>query len=158
MAVENITYTVPKDTYNYIKNEQYVNMMIREYLSNELSKRLVEILDIEGEIVTKVSDINEELNVYLDAVVFKRQLFHKPLVKCKECAHRDPEDKMCDCGMPERAGCIFPVDDDYFCMYGERRTEDNIEDLDDLGFIKTVYEAFDPYQGDRDRDENGDIY
>lgn len=45
------------------------------------------------------------------------------IVQCKECKHRDPEDKKCDSGMPERQGCIFPVDDDYFCKYGERRSE-----------------------------------
>lgn len=45
------------------------------------------------------------------------------IVQCKDCKHRDPEDKKCDCGMFERQGCIFPVDDDYFCKYGERRTE-----------------------------------
>lgn len=43
------------------------------------------------------------------------------LVRCRECKHRDPEDKKCDCGMGERQGCIFPVADDYFCKYGERR-------------------------------------
>lgn len=45
------------------------------------------------------------------------------IVTCGECKHRDPEDKKCDCGMFERQGCIFPVDDDYFCKYGERRNE-----------------------------------
>lgn len=45
------------------------------------------------------------------------------IVKCGECKHRDPEDKKCDCGMFERQGCIFPVADDYFCKYGERRSE-----------------------------------
>lgn len=45
------------------------------------------------------------------------------LVRCEECKHRDPEDKKCDCGMFERQGCIFPVADDYFCKYGERREE-----------------------------------
>ena len=45
------------------------------------------------------------------------------VVRCKECIHRDPEDKKCDSGMSERQGCIFPVDDDYFCKYGERREE-----------------------------------
>ena len=44
------------------------------------------------------------------------------VVRCKECKHRDPEDKKCDCGGFERAGCIFAVDDDYFCSFGERRT------------------------------------
>ena len=41
------------------------------------------------------------------------------LVRCKDCRHRDPEDKKCDCGEAERAGCVFPVGDDYFCAYGE---------------------------------------
>lgn len=43
------------------------------------------------------------------------------VVRCKDCRHRDPEDHKCDCGQLERAGCVFPVDDDYFCAYGERR-------------------------------------
>ena len=43
------------------------------------------------------------------------------IVRCGECKHRDPEDKKCDCGMFERQGCIFPVADDYFCKYGERK-------------------------------------
>lgn len=41
------------------------------------------------------------------------------LVRCKDCRHRDPEDKKCDCGELERAGCEFRVRDDYFCAYGE---------------------------------------
>ena len=45
------------------------------------------------------------------------------IVECKDCIHRDPEDKKCDCGQMERQGCIFPVADDYFCKYGERRSE-----------------------------------
>ena len=46
------------------------------------------------------------------------------IVECKDCIHRDPEDKKCDCGQMERQGCIFPVADDYFCKYGERRTDE----------------------------------
>lgn len=45
------------------------------------------------------------------------------IVTCGECKHRDPEDKKCDCGIFERQGCIFPVADDYFCKYGERRKD-----------------------------------
>jgi len=44
----------------------------------------------------------------------------REVVMCKNCRHRDPEDHKCDCGQLERAGCIFPVADDYFCAYGER--------------------------------------
>lgn len=48
------------------------------------------------------------------------------IVTCEECKHRDPEDKKCDCGQMERQGCIFPVADDYFCKYGERRADGDI--------------------------------
>lgn len=47
----------------------------------------------------------------------------RPVVLCRDCRHRDPEDKKCDCGQLERAGCVFPVDDDYYCAYGEKREE-----------------------------------
>lgn len=47
------------------------------------------------------------------------------IVRCKDCIHRDPEDKKCDCGMFERQGNIFPVKDDYFCAYGESKQSDN---------------------------------
>lgn len=43
------------------------------------------------------------------------------VVRCRDCRHRDPEDRKCDCGQIERQGCPFPVDDDYFCKYGERK-------------------------------------
>lgn len=44
-----------------------------------------------------------------------------PVVRCKDCKHRDPEDHKCDSGALERVGCIFSVADDYFCAWGERR-------------------------------------
>ena len=44
-----------------------------------------------------------------------------PVVRCKDCRHRDPEDHKCDCGEMERQGCPFRVDDDYYCAYGERK-------------------------------------
>lgn len=45
------------------------------------------------------------------------------LVRCKDCRHRDPEDHKCDSGENERQGCPFKVADNYFCAYGERRSE-----------------------------------
>lgn len=44
-----------------------------------------------------------------------------PVVRCEDCVHRDPEDHKCDSGQLERAGCIFPVDDNYFCAHGKRK-------------------------------------
>lgn len=48
------------------------------------------------------------------------------VVRCKDCRHRDPEDHKCDCGALERMGCVFPVADDYFCAWGERREDDTV--------------------------------
>ena len=42
------------------------------------------------------------------------------IVRCKDCIHRDPEDKKCDCSFQAKGG-IFPMGDDDFCSYGERR-------------------------------------
>jgi len=44
----------------------------------------------------------------------------RPKGECKTCRHRDPEDKKCDCGELERAGCTFPVSDKYYCKYYEK--------------------------------------
>ena len=43
----------------------------------------------------------------------------RPLVLCKNCKHRDPEDKKCDCGGMPWDTQVFPVPDDWFCPYGE---------------------------------------
>ena len=43
----------------------------------------------------------------------------RKIVRCRNCRHRDPEDHKCDCGGVERQGCPFPVNEDYFCAYGE---------------------------------------
>lgn len=49
---------------------------------------------------------------YMDAV---------EVVRCKNCTHRDPEDKRCD---HSRSGnCPFPMDDEDFCSDGERCVE-----------------------------------
>lgn len=44
------------------------------------------------------------------------------IVRCRDCVHRDPEDKKCDGAFQARGG-IFQMDDDDFCSYGERRKE-----------------------------------
>ena len=41
------------------------------------------------------------------------------IVRCKDCKHRDPEDKKCDCGHDIR--WQLPRKDDWFCADGERK-------------------------------------
>ena len=44
------------------------------------------------------------------------------VVRCRDCKHRDPEDKKCDCGGME--GLILPRPDEWYCANGERREND----------------------------------
>lgn len=44
----------------------------------------------------------------------------RPLVLCKNCKHRDPENKKCDCGGMPWNTQIIPVPDDWFCPQGEQ--------------------------------------
>ncbi len=43
----------------------------------------------------------------------------EPVVRCKDCKYRDPEDKRCDCGHD----ILWQLsrDDDWFCADGERK-------------------------------------
>ena len=41
------------------------------------------------------------------------------VVRCKDCKHRDPEDKKCDCG--HDIHWQLPRQDDWFCADGERK-------------------------------------
>ena len=43
------------------------------------------------------------------------------IVRCKDCKHRDPEDKKCDSG--HFIQWQLPRDDDWYCADAERRTD-----------------------------------
>lgn len=66
-------------------------------------------------VVVFADEIDKNKKARVDAV---------PVVRCAECGNRDPEDHKCRCGAMERQGCPFPVDDDYFCKYGDRKGGD----------------------------------
>lgn len=46
---------------------------------------------------------------------------HSELIRCRDCKHRDPEDKKCDCG--HFIMWQTPRDDDWYCADGERKEE-----------------------------------
>lgn len=51
---------------------------------------------------------------------YKRDLVE--VVRCKDCKHRDPEDKRCDCG--HDIMWQLPRNDNWFCADAERRSDD----------------------------------
>lgn len=57
---------------------------------------------------------------------------YQELVRCRECVHRDPEDKKCDCG--HDILWQLPRGDDWFCADGERKSNFLI--------IQAIEEAF----------------
>lgn len=46
-------------------------------------------------------------------------------VRCKDCKHRDPEDRKCDCG--HDIMWQLPRGDDWYCADGERKDGDRHE-------------------------------
>lgn len=50
------------------------------------------------------------------------ELEPEAIVRCKDCKHRDPEDKKCDCG--HDILWQLPRDNDWFCADAERRTDE----------------------------------
>ena len=52
-----------------------------------------------------------------------RLLIPQPeIIRCKDCEHRDPEDKKCDSG--HSIQWQLPRSDDWFCADAERRTDE----------------------------------
>ena len=57
-----------------------------------------------------------------DYVSFLESLSAQPeIIRCKDCKHRDPEDKKCDCG--HDIIWQLPRCDNWYCADAERRTE-----------------------------------
>lgn len=94
--------------------------------ADEVRKRAVEVYQGNG------VEFETIMMVPLSAIDNAPSMDAEKIVFCKDCRHRDPEDKKCDCGCFERQGCDFPVADDYFCKFGARR-------YSEIGKIITAY-------------------
>ena len=86
---------------------------------------MAEYIDIDAPIDFAVYERNRRITATLRQLLESNGAKYqtadvRPVVMCKDCRHRDPEDRKCDCGGMERQGCPFKVADDYFCAYGER--------------------------------------
>lgn len=71
------------------------------------------VFDQNLEILVPLSDIRKALQMTPTADAVE-------IVRCKDCIHRDPEDKKCDGIFQAKCG-MFQMDDNDFCSYGERR-------------------------------------
>jgi len=62
---------------------------------------------------------NEEQRTFDQIVDAQPTVDAVPVVRCRECKHRDPEDHKCDCG--HAILWQLPREDDWFCADGERK-------------------------------------
>lgn len=111
MAIENIVYHIPKESYDYVKKDvDYID----NYLLKKLGDCVMRNLVAEGEIVVKLSELCKEEFTPTNSIQLKRQIAWKPLVRCGECKHRDSE----FCQIRES---MYGIKDNDFCSYGERK-------------------------------------
>lgn len=61
------------------------------------------------------------LNQFIDFINDAPTVDAVPVVRCKDCKHRDPQDGKCDCG--HDILWQQPRSDDWYCADGERREE-----------------------------------
>ena len=73
-----------------------------------------------GQYCASCDETEQALNAAIEEIKSIPAADVVPVVRCRDCKHRDPEDKKCDCGGLEHAH-MFPVADDWFCADGEKR-------------------------------------
>lgn len=119
MAIENIVYHIPKESYDYVKKDvDYID----NYLLKKLGDCVMRNLVAEGEIVVKLSELCKEEFTPTNSIQLKRQIAWKPLVRCGECEHWDKEEHSCN--IRDSYGWDYKPTD--FCSYGERRGDGDI--------------------------------
>ena len=93
--------------------------------------RLIDADDLVAKIMTEAPDFMDGgssiTKAFILAMVKTRSVTPTvdavPVVRCKDCKHRDPEDKKCDCGGMPFDTQILPVPDAFWCAYGEYKTK-----------------------------------
>lgn len=118
---ESTAMAVSKDMLEYMKDDKGFADHIVSMLSRELADRLIQILDSEGEVIVKQSDMRVSEVLELNQVEYRRFLNWEHLVRCKDCVHRDGEDGQCPLQSTGDPYLDEYPQNDFFCAYGERR-------------------------------------
>ena len=74
---------------------------------------------------TLLDDVRKHTSSYIEDFV-KKLVDEQPsiqpeIIRCKDCKHRDPEDKKCDCG--HDIIWQMPRNDKWYCADGERKDD-----------------------------------
>lgn len=120
MAIENVVYHIPKEGYDYVIKDGFVDD-IDNYLLDKLGDCVMRNLVAEGEIVVKLSELCKEEFTPTNSIQLKRQIAWKPLVRCGECKHYNGHEQYCEINHFAR--------ENGFCSSGKRRTNETIESI-----------------------------
>lgn len=71
-----------------------------------------------GKVIEYIVPVNEGAR-NIDEMFIGVIQSHPQLIRCKDCKHRDPEDKKCDCG--HDVIWQLPRHDDWYCADAERK-------------------------------------
>lgn len=135
-------------TSDYIPNEiiQCDEIQIFNYVSGKQTKELCEavanVICDGNTYAIKMSKEERENLPYLSGMKVSREIHIDPLVTCGECKHKpikhDPEgddfgfnlvspngyDNLCPCLNTDDGFYSYMPEDNFFCAYGERRTDE----------------------------------
>jgi hypothetical protein len=69
--------------------------------------------------IISTKELHEALNEWIDG---RPPVDAVPVVRCKNCKHRDPEDRKCDCG--HDIMWQLPRGDDWYCADGKPKDKE----------------------------------
>lgn len=94
-----------------IKGLHDISGWITGRLGYEQAKNFLNTIDNVIELLKK--------QIISDEIHETAKQFRRTIIQCKDCVHRDPEDKKCDCGHDIQ--WQLPRKDDWFCADGKHR-------------------------------------
>lgn len=116
-----IAKLIPKVEYDYIKEDKKIIELITNRLTNEISEKLIQVIEANDEIIIKkpVLRVSEYPPTY--AIEYRKSVEWELLTRCKDCKHSTEE------ALPDLRYCTMfyrTVNADFFCACGERRVKE----------------------------------
>ena len=112
---ESSVYMMPKEHIEYLKEDKGLFEHITYNLSKALADKIIQILDTEGEIAIRKTNLKAEEYQPTNSIEYKSELYWSPMVRCKNCTYFG---ELCWCNYFN-----FGVDKNDYCPRGERREE-----------------------------------
>ena len=106
-------------------NKGFLDHII-ERMSMELARRVMEILNTEGEIIVKQSDLRVSDYMPPDSIEYRKQIVWSKLVQCKYCKYFDGQE-LCN-----RHFIFVGNDTSFFCKDGKWKDDPSHPFADDV--------------------------